>query len=42
MRLLTHLMLAMTIVPLALTPGKHTLIVPSWGMTRSLTLPVEG
>jgi hypothetical protein len=23
-------------------PGKHTLIVPSWGMTRSVTVPVEG
>ncbi len=23
-------------------PGKHTLLVPSWGMTRSVTLPVEG
>ena len=23
-------------------PGKHTLIVPSWGMTRSVTIPVDG
>ncbi len=23
-------------------PGKHTLLVPSWGMTRSVTLPLEG
>ncbi len=23
-------------------PGKHTLLVPSWGMTRSVTLPVVG
>jgi hypothetical protein len=23
-------------------PGKHSLLVPSWGMTRSVTLPVEG
>lgn len=23
-------------------PGKHTLVVPSWGMTSSVTLPVEG
>ena len=23
-------------------PGKHTLIVPSWGMTRSVTIDVEG
>lgn len=23
-------------------PGKHSLVVPSWGMTRSVTLPVEG
>lgn len=23
-------------------PGKHSLVVPSWGMTRSATLPVEG
>jgi hypothetical protein len=23
-------------------PGKHTLLVPSWGMTRSVTVPVEG
>ena len=23
-------------------PGKHSLVVPSWGMTRSITLPVEG
>ena len=22
-------------------PGKHSLVVPSWGMTRSVTLPVE-
>jgi hypothetical protein len=22
-------------------PGKHSLLVPSWGMTRSVTLPVE-
>ena len=23
-------------------PGKHSLLVPSWGMTRSATVPVEG
>jgi hypothetical protein len=23
-------------------PGKHSLLLPSWGMTRSVTLPVEG
>jgi hypothetical protein len=23
-------------------PGKHSIVVPSWGMTRSVTLPVEG
>jgi hypothetical protein len=23
-------------------PGKHSLVVPSWGMTRSVTSPVEG
>ena len=23
-------------------PGKHSLVVPSWGMTASVTLPVEG
>ena len=23
-------------------PGKHSLVLPSWGMTRSVTLPVEG
>ena len=23
-------------------PGKHSLVVPSWGMTRSVTIPVEG
>ena len=23
-------------------PGKHSLVVPSWGMTHSATLPVEG
>jgi hypothetical protein len=23
-------------------PGKHSCIVPSWGMTTSVTLPVEG
>ena len=23
-------------------PGKHSLVVPSWGMTKSVTLPVEG
>lgn len=23
-------------------PGKHSLVVPSWGMTRSATVPVEG
>jgi hypothetical protein len=23
-------------------PGKHSLVVPSWGMTRSVTLPVQG
>jgi hypothetical protein len=23
-------------------PGKHSLVVPSWGMTRSVTRPVEG
>ena len=23
-------------------PGKHTLLMPSWGMTRSATVPVEG
>jgi hypothetical protein len=23
-------------------PGKHTLLVPSWGMTRSVTRPVAG
>ncbi|HEY4332460.1 MAG TPA: hypothetical protein VGM78_07820 [Ilumatobacteraceae bacterium] len=23
-------------------PGKHSLVVPSWGMTRSVTVPVEG
>ena len=23
-------------------PGKHSLLVPSWGVTRSVTLPVEG
>ena len=30
------------IVLMAGGPGKHTLLVPSWGMTRSVTLPVEG
>ena len=23
-------------------PGKHSLVIPSWGMTRSVTLPLEG
>jgi hypothetical protein len=23
-------------------PGKHSLVIPSWGMTRSVTMPVEG
>ena len=23
-------------------PGKHSLVLPSWGMTKSVTLPVEG
>jgi hypothetical protein len=23
-------------------PGKHSLVLPSWGVTRSVTLPVEG
>jgi hypothetical protein len=23
-------------------PGKHSLVVPSWGVTRSVTLPLEG
>jgi hypothetical protein len=23
-------------------PGKHSLVVPSWGVTKSVTLPVEG
>jgi hypothetical protein len=23
-------------------PGKHSLVIPSWGMTRSVTVPVEG
>jgi hypothetical protein len=23
-------------------PGKHSLVIPSWGMTRSVTLPVQG
>lgn len=23
-------------------PGKHSLVIPSWGMTRSVTLPVKG
>ena len=23
-------------------PGKHSLVIPSWGMTRSATVPVEG
>jgi hypothetical protein len=23
-------------------PGKHSLVIPSWGMTRSVTLPIEG
>ena len=23
-------------------PGKHSLLVPSWGMTKSVTLAVEG
>jgi len=23
-------------------PGKHSLVLPSWGMTRSVTLPLEG
>ncbi len=23
-------------------PGKHSCVVPSWGMTTSVTLPVEG
>ena len=23
-------------------PGKHSLVVPSWGMTKSATLPVDG
>jgi hypothetical protein len=23
-------------------PGKHSLVVPSWGMTRSVTLPLAG
>jgi hypothetical protein len=22
-------------------PGKHSCVVPSWGMTKSVTLPVE-
>jgi hypothetical protein len=22
--------------------GKHSCVIPSWGMTRSITLPVEG
>jgi hypothetical protein len=22
-------------------PGKHSSIIPSWGMTRSVTVPVE-
>ena len=22
-------------------PGKHSSVVPSWGMTRSVTIPVE-
>jgi len=22
-------------------PGKHSCVVPSWGMTRSVTLPIE-
>jgi hypothetical protein len=23
-------------------PGKHSLVIPSWGMTKSVTLPVQG
>jgi hypothetical protein len=23
-------------------PGKHSCVIPSWGMTKSVTLPVEG
>ena len=23
-------------------PGKHSLVIPSWGMTRSVTLPIDG
>ena len=23
-------------------PGKHSLLIPSWGMTKSVTLPVAG
>jgi hypothetical protein len=23
-------------------PGKHSCVIPSWGMTKSLTVPVEG
>ena len=23
-------------------PGKHTLVIPSWGMTRSVTIAIEG
>ena len=23
-------------------PGKHSSLIPSWGMTRSVTVPVEG
>jgi hypothetical protein len=23
-------------------PGKHSLVIPSWGMTRSVTLPIQG
>ena len=30
------------LVAVAGGPGKHSLVVPSWGMTRSVTLPVEG
>jgi hypothetical protein len=23
-------------------PGKHSSVIPSWGMTRSVTIPVTG
>ena len=43
-----HAMLPMTDHPdnvrvlVAGGPGKHSCVIPSWGMTRSVTVPVEG